>query len=146
MSHMNIFIMFYLVVSFFAILYISNLFVIFLFLLLCFSRFISLDQKTRPKLTTETMNFISKQEDNQKNFRLIVYEKNKNAFTGAVVTQDQIPAKNQLNDEHTNRTMEINKANIKYDESTLSRCALLFIGALCQQGKIVKKKIVKCWQ
>lgn len=117
---------------------------VFHFFFLCFSRFISLDQKIRPNLTTETLNFISKQEDNQKNFRLIVHEKNKNTFTDAVVTQDHIlPAKNQLNNEHTNRTMEINKANVKYDESTLSRCALLFLGALCQQGKIVKK-IVKC--
>lgn len=96
---------------------------------------------------------------NQESFRLNVHEyylregKNANAFAkGAAVNATTAAAsaaagdakdrghgitmRNIVANVNTKPTKAFDNVNSKYDESALSRCALLFVGSLCQQGKI----------
>lgn len=90
---------------------------------------------------------------NHNNFRLNVYEyyfgkrKNVNAFlsggvdgtrtvTGAsVMDRYRAAIQNTLANVNSKATKAFDNINNTYDESALSRCALLFIGSLCQQGE-----------
>lgn len=95
---------------------------------------------------------------NQESFRLNVHEyylregKNANAFAkGAAANATTAAAaaagdakdrghgitmRNTVANVNTKPTKAFDNVNSKYDESALSRCALLFVGSLCQQGKI----------
>lgn len=83
---------------------------------------------------------------NHKNFRLNVYEyylgaKNgENTFTsgddgGAVDRGHNIAMRTKHSNVNSKQTKPFDKSSIKYDEGALSRCTLLFVGAMCQQGK-----------
>lgn len=103
------------------------------------------DQKMYPELKVQTLNSMnssSHKKINHENFRLNVYEyyprerKDANAFAAAALDRGHnIAARNTLGNVNSKPTKAFDHVNFKYDESALSRCALLFIGALCQQGK-----------
>lgn len=102
------------------------------------------------------MNRNSHKKINHENFRLNVhgyYSRERNdanaAADAAAVTVDSIAdakdrghsitIRNTVNNVNSKPTKPYDNANQKkYDESALSRCALLFVGSLCQQGKIVQ--------
>lgn len=98
------------------------------------------DQNTYPEVeTVQTMNNSSLQKKiNHENFRLNVYEYYSGARNDANAACDRghsNAARNKLGNVNSKATKAFDSIKRKYDESTLSRCALLFIGALCQQGK-----------
>ncbi|XP_055325553.1 uncharacterized protein LOC129579470 [Sitodiplosis mosellana] len=111
---------------------------------------VSVDQRTLKKV--QTMNKSSSHKKiNHENFRSNVYEfysggrNDSNAFAtiagdgaGAAATVDRghsIAMRNEVGNVNSKPTKAFDNVNRKYDESAaLSRCALLFIGALCQQG------------
>lgn len=91
---------------------------------------------------------------NHNNFRLNVHEyylgkrKDANAFSSGGVdgtrtgtgssVMDRYHAtaiQNTLANVNSKATKAFDNINNTYDESALSRCALLFIGSLCQQGE-----------
>lgn len=94
---------------------------------------------------------------NHNNFRLNVYEyyfgkrKDANAFSSggvdgtrtvtdagigaSVMDRYRAAIQNTLANVNSKATKAFDNINNTYDESALSRCALLFIGSLCQQGE-----------
>lgn len=98
------------------------------------------------------MNGNSHKKINHENFRLNVdeyYSRGKrndaNAFMTvadadasaavAVNRGHSIAMRDKLDNVNSKPTKAFDNVNRKYDESALSRCALLLIGSLCQQGK-----------
>lgn len=107
-------------------------------------------QRTLKKV--HPMNGNSHKKINHKNFRLNVDEyysggkrNDANAFmtvagadASAAVAVDRghsIAMRDKLDNVNSKPTKAFDNANRKYDEGTLSRCTLLLIGSLCQQGK-----------
>lgn len=89
---------------------------------------------------------------NHGKFRLNIHEyytgekTDGNAFvTAASDRGHSIAMRNKLGNVNIKPTNASDNVNTKYDESALSRCALLFIGALCQQGKCFElSSVVVC--
>lgn len=95
------------------------------------------EQRTYPEHAVQPVNGSSHQKINHENTRINVSEYNNlgegNAFRSEVAGDrgQGVPFRGNVN----NKPTKASDVNIKFDESALSRCALLFIGALCQQGK-----------
>ncbi|XP_031631205.1 uncharacterized protein LOC116345713 isoform X2 [Contarinia nasturtii] len=84
---------------------------------------------------------------NHENFRLNVYEyylgakNDENGFTSGDAVADaavdrghNITVRYKHGNVNSKPTKTFDNIDVEYDESALSRCTLLFIGALCQQG------------
>lgn len=108
------------------------------------------DQRTLKKV--HPTNGKSHKKINHENFRLNVDEyysggnrNDANAFMTvaaadasaavAINRGHSIAMRDKLDNVNSKPTKAFDNVNRKYDESALSRCALLFIGSLCQQGK-----------
>lgn len=99
-----------------------------------------------PKLKVPTIDKTSPEKINQKNFRVNGHNsRDKIDANSKVHAAVNVAAKhrfhdqtmqNALADDNRIPTNNFDNVNFKYDESALSRCALLFIGSICQQGKI----------
>lgn len=108
-----------------------------------------------PTLKVQTMDEASRNKINHKNFRLNVrdYSSDDRNYANSEVPADadvdavaehrghNVTTRNAFADVNDKPINVFDKVNFKYDESALSRCALLFIGSICQQGKIVQCKL-----
>lgn len=85
-------------------------------------------------MSTQEMNHAMNEQINHKNF-ITSMEYYRGTNDGGIGDRTVSSTNENNNDSHNRIKVSQQNVSIKYDESALSRCALLFIGALCQQGE-----------